>query len=168
MVYFLRAGELVKIGFSSSMRGVRQRHSTILTSSPLPVELLGAVEGTEADEKRWHQRFAAQRAKGEWFTASPELLTAIEDVAKPVSATGPGPGHASFRWDAEFLARIDNARGLVSRSAWVRRAIEQALTGTLPAAAARRVVETGGRSEQPESGPRGRGYEPIPKGVYKR
>jgi hypothetical protein len=36
----------------------------------------------------------------------------------------------SFRWDEGFVARIDEARGLVPRSAFVRRAVEQAL-GTL-------------------------------------
>jgi hypothetical protein len=31
----------------------------------------------------------------------------------------------SFRWDVDFIARIDEARGEdVSRSAWVRRAVE--------------------------------------------
>jgi hypothetical protein len=38
-------------------------------------------------------------------------------MAKPVS----------FRWDEEFVARLDEARGDVPRSAFVRRAIEQAL-----------------------------------------
>lgn len=33
----------------------------------------------------------------------------------------------SFRWDEEFVAAIDAARGDVPRSVWVRRAVEQAL-----------------------------------------
>jgi hypothetical protein len=33
----------------------------------------------------------------------------------------------SFRWPTELVARIDLARGDVPRSAWVRRAVEQAL-----------------------------------------
>lgn len=39
----------------------------------------------------------------------------MHDMALPIS----------FRWDPEFVARIDAARGDVSRSAWVRRVIEQ-------------------------------------------
>jgi len=37
----------------------------------------------------------------------------------------------SFRWDEEFVARIDAARGDVPRSVWVRRAVERALSGEL-------------------------------------
>lgn len=33
----------------------------------------------------------------------------------------------SFRWDPEFVAKIDAARGDVSRSLWVRRAVEHQL-----------------------------------------
>lgn len=35
----------------------------------------------------------------------------------------------SFRWDEEFVARIDVARGDVPRSTFVRRAIERQITG---------------------------------------
>lgn len=34
----------------------------------------------------------------------------------------------SFRWDEGFVRRIDEARGLVPRSAFVRSAVEQALS----------------------------------------
>jgi hypothetical protein len=37
------------------------------------------------------------------------------------------PQPLSFRWDPEFIARIDAARGDVSRSLFVRRAVERAL-----------------------------------------
>lgn len=35
----------------------------------------------------------------------------------------------SFRWDEDFVKRIDGARGDVSRSRFVRRAVERALVG---------------------------------------
>lgn len=37
------------------------------------------------------------------------------------------PQPLSFRWPKEFIAQIDAARGDVSRSLWVRRAVERAL-----------------------------------------
>lgn len=52
----------------------------------------------------------------------------------------------SFRWDDEFVARIDEARGDVPRSAFVRRAVEQALSGKAPA---KRNAE----ADQPRSAP---------------
>jgi hypothetical protein len=36
----------------------------------------------------------------------------------------------SFRWDEEFVKRVDVARGDVSRSLWVRRAVEERLAGS--------------------------------------
>jgi hypothetical protein len=39
------------------------------------------------------------------------------------------PQPLSFRWDPEFVARIDDARGDVPRSKFVRRAVEAALAG---------------------------------------
>lgn len=38
-------------------------------------------------------------------------------------------GAVSFRWDEEFVARVDRARGDVPRSVFVRRAVERALEG---------------------------------------
>lgn len=38
----------------------------------------------------------------------------------------------SFRWPDDFVARIDAARGLVSRSAFVRQAVEEKLEPPLP------------------------------------
>jgi hypothetical protein len=38
------------------------------------------------------------------------------------------PQPLSFRWDPEFVARIDDARGDVPRSKFVRRAVERVLS----------------------------------------
>jgi hypothetical protein len=45
----------------------------------------------------------------------------MHDMALPVS----------FRWDEAFVKRIDEARGDVPRSVFVRRAVERALGGTV-------------------------------------
>lgn len=52
----------------------------------------------------------------------------------------------SFRWEAEFVARIDRARGLVPRSTFVRAAVEDALAeheGTVSAVALEAVFSGG-------------------------
>jgi hypothetical protein len=38
------------------------------------------IDGTPADERRWHARFAHLRVTGEWFRADPELLVAIDQA----------------------------------------------------------------------------------------
>ncbi len=48
--------------------------------SPLPLELVGAVPGTYADEQFLHQCFAEQHSHREWFRSSHELRDAIRRV----------------------------------------------------------------------------------------
>ena len=73
VVYFIRLGGLIKIGFTTSL-AMRLRD--------LPYEeLLGIVPGTMRDEKALHQQFAHLRRTGEWFEMAPDLLEHIEAVA---------------------------------------------------------------------------------------
>jgi hypothetical protein len=61
----------VKIGISRDVerrRGERQRAEGIILS------VLATMEGTVKDEQAFHQRFAAHRLHGEWFTPAPEIL----------------------------------------------------------------------------------------------
>ncbi len=67
VVYYLRFGDRIKIGFSASF-GTRMR--------ALPHDEILAVEpGSYQHEKRVHARFAQHRVDGqqEWFLAAPEL-----------------------------------------------------------------------------------------------
>lgn len=73
-VYFVRLGNLVKIGFTTNMTRRMQ---------DVPhEEILGIAPGTKVDERQCHAAFAHLRATGEWFRAEPELLAFIADVTK--------------------------------------------------------------------------------------
>jgi hypothetical protein len=74
MVYFFRAGDFVKIGFSKSVEG---RLRTIQTGCPLDVSILGFVEGDVRDEQEIQKRFRKHHHRNEWFNATPELLSDI-------------------------------------------------------------------------------------------
>jgi Meiotically up-regulated gene 113 len=76
-VYFVRCGELIKIGTSTDVYG---RVNSIRTMTPLPLELLAVAAGSRAEEADIHARFAHLRQHGEWFTAAPELLSFIAEV----------------------------------------------------------------------------------------
>lgn len=84
-VYFIRSGDLVKIGTSID---VHRRLAALRTSSPMPMELLVVASGSYVEEKSVHQRFAHLRQHGEWFTAAPELLGFVAQIA---AATCPEP-----------------------------------------------------------------------------
>lgn len=124
MVYFIRAGDKIKIGFARSESAVRSRYATIRNASPMPVVLLGAMEGTVEDEHALHRRFQAYRAEGEWFAAEPAVL---EVVAQAVEVT-PAPGtRLSFRCSQDLVDLVDATRAREPREAWLRRAVETAL-----------------------------------------
>jgi hypothetical protein len=72
VVYFVRFGGLVKIGWTSNLK---RRMSDVPNE-----EILGTTAGTMEDEKRCHAAFAHLRVKGEWFTPEPDLMAFISDV----------------------------------------------------------------------------------------
>lgn len=79
-IYFVQSehGGEIKIGRADD---VAKRLVGLQTSRPDKLVLLAAATGTVQQERALHERFAAQRAKGEWFWPSTELMTLIADVA---------------------------------------------------------------------------------------
>ncbi len=78
-VYFLRAGNFIKIGFSTR---VQERISMMQTGCPYELILLGTMQGSLKDEKNLHKKFSLFRARAEWFRAEAELLEYIESVTE--------------------------------------------------------------------------------------
>lgn len=64
VVYFIRAGDMIKIG---STINITQRFQAIRTACPTPIELLGTLKGAVASEAMLHVAFAKHRSHGEWF-----------------------------------------------------------------------------------------------------
>ena len=71
LVYFIRFGDRVKIGFSTN---TKRR----LQSLPHD-EMLAFMPGTFATEKQMHNAFRYLRIKGEWFSMGQDLLDFIEE-----------------------------------------------------------------------------------------
>jgi hypothetical protein len=74
-IYFMEAGDFIKIGYTRSpaARGIKMS-----TDNPFPLRLLHIEDGTFKRETLYHRHFAAIRVRGEWFHKTPELLTFIE------------------------------------------------------------------------------------------
>lgn len=74
-VYAMSLGNLVKIGFSTNpTRRARE----------VPNDgIIGAMEGTPADEKDLHAKFRAHRHHREWFRQAPEVMDWIAANMKP-------------------------------------------------------------------------------------
>ena len=78
VVYFIASQCLVKIGYATNLN---ERFSKIQMLSPAPLRLLGVMPGSMADEEALHERFAAQRTKGEWFWINDEIDAFIKEVS---------------------------------------------------------------------------------------
>lgn len=76
MLYFIKAENSIKIGFTDSPVS---RVSTIQVSVACYAEVLLLIDGTRVDEKQLHRQFHAHRTHGEWFDICPELMTYIDD-----------------------------------------------------------------------------------------
>ena len=68
-VYFIRKGNLIKIGWTGNMPK-RMRELK-------PDQILATMPGTFQDEKNMHVRFRDLREQGEWFRIGPDLVALI-------------------------------------------------------------------------------------------
>lgn len=72
VVYFIRMGDLIKIGYTSNL--IQRVQGLSLTMG----HVLVAIPGASALESELHRRFAEYREHGEWFRAVPEILDYVE------------------------------------------------------------------------------------------
>lgn len=83
-IYAIESGGLIKLGYS---KNPEKRLNKIASDTPFPCELLGQWPGTVADELDVHDKFAEERARGEWFRTTPRLLAFIAENAVVVGVT---------------------------------------------------------------------------------
>lgn len=81
-VYFLKAQDLIKIGYSADPN--RRTQSIISTFGH--GEVLAIIPGGRELEAFLHSRFAAHHSYGEWFEPHEDLLTFIASLNAPTSA----------------------------------------------------------------------------------
>lgn len=74
-IYFIRAGDLVKIGVSVDPD---KRFEALQTGCPAKCELVHIEYGGVERERHHHARFAEQRQRGEWFRYEGGLRAFLE------------------------------------------------------------------------------------------
>lgn len=70
-VYFIAAGEYLKVGFTTTDLAIRMR--AVDTHSPIAPRLLAAISGTHKTEREWQARLVRHRVRREWFRLEPCL-----------------------------------------------------------------------------------------------
>lgn len=70
-VYFIAAGEYVKVGFTGSDPATRLR--AVDTHNAIQPRIIALVKGTHKTEREWQARLAEHRVRREWFLLAPCL-----------------------------------------------------------------------------------------------
>jgi len=78
MVYFVKAGDYIKIGYSKNEKAFKTRLSSYKTSCPFEVEVLGTLDGGVEEERNIMNYFIKFHTRGEWFNYD----ESIENFAK--------------------------------------------------------------------------------------
>jgi hypothetical protein len=97
-VYFVRAGDAIKIGRTANLAA---RLRALATASAAPLELLAAVPGGRGREAQEHRRWRHLRLRGEWFRADEALVRHARE-----QAAGPAPPTPAEAARAAELRRV--------------------------------------------------------------
>jgi hypothetical protein len=78
-VYFIHAGELVKIGTAKS---IKNRMRALQSGCPHPMRLVHFVSGSKTAERKFHKMFSHLRAHLEWFKLDDDLLDYLLEASE--------------------------------------------------------------------------------------
>lgn len=87
-VYFMKAGNTVKIGHS---KNPRERAKSLQTSRHEQIEILYTVSGGRITERYFHNKFAKCRLHGEWFQYGSRIALFLAGLPYEESAIGAEP-----------------------------------------------------------------------------
>lgn len=80
MIYFVRSGDAVKIGYAAEPE---KRIPSLRTGNPNEIVVLGLMDGDYDTERELHERFAHRRIRGEWFDIGDDVLAFIQQNCRP-------------------------------------------------------------------------------------
>lgn len=78
VVYFIRAGDRIKIGVTSN---ISRRMQALQTGHPEMLDLLHTMPGGRREERQFHEQFRALRIRNsEWFICAGELAELLDTL----------------------------------------------------------------------------------------
>ena len=78
-IYFMRDGDLVKIGYTRSASSANKRLSKLHIGCSRPLTLIGVVRGGRETERFMHWLFRKYRVRGERFRIEGTLAEFVKD-----------------------------------------------------------------------------------------
>lgn len=142
-VYFIKPKGMagpIKIG--SSVSACRRR-ADLERWSPVPLEIVAELDGSYETEMRFHARFAKLQERGEWFTATRDLLAVIAEVAAGTFDVDSLPPPRRLPRKMEQRGRINSPEQRLQRSYSIRLAHRRRCSGFEPRFEERSVVKKG-------------------------
>ena len=113
IVYFLRCGDFVKVGYASDAPS-RVRH--IRVSNPYPVDLIAWARGGRDEEARIHAIIKNHRHKGEWFRVAEQLMVIVEAASDTASWIGVLHGPKLSRLEMASVVLLSTLRDCAEES----------------------------------------------------
>jgi hypothetical protein len=75
MIYFIRSGRYVKIGYTK--HSMKRRLEDLQIGNPVRLEVIAMIDGDRKAERATHDRFIALHIQGEWFKLTDEIRAFI-------------------------------------------------------------------------------------------
>lgn len=117
MVYFIKAGEFIKIGYTSSTT-IKGRLGSLQSGYPTPLTVLGVMDGLGPTEMAVHDLLAKHRVSGEWFSACACIRSFIKAHCSKKDLKAAMKGTRPYRRDRFIPAETRKAWGLPAHRCW--------------------------------------------------
>jgi hypothetical protein len=114
-VYFIRAGDYIKIGVASDPHRRLREHQT---SSPQKLELVGVIEGGRELERALHAMFSDAHVNGEWFKPTAKMLAIAQGT---ITVSAPSQPKDSNEWIEFSKKGTRNPKRYAYLRRWVKR-----------------------------------------------
>ena len=108
-IYVLRCRGFYKIGWTEGNPADRVRQ--LQTGCPFPLEMVGTVPATSADDWRWQKLYVDRRVRGEWFKLTSEDVRRVLRRDFPAVRAGKWANHREATLEGLRLAREQGRKG---------------------------------------------------------
>lgn len=89
MIYLLKSGEYIKIGYTQSLRSFPQRMESYFVHNP-NIEIKGFIEGSSQEEHEFHknlEKFKISTGAEEWFKVPDDIYINLLKIFNPENKT---------------------------------------------------------------------------------
>lgn len=106
MIYFIKAGDYLKIGYTKNEKTFKVRISTYKTSNPFEIEIINLIEGEVAEERNILNYFIEYHCKGEWFYFEEKIIDFAKNPYKLPESKLLKPLHIGNKKINENISKI--------------------------------------------------------------